>query len=156
MLILILIDVQYSQKAVFSFEKGSNGQNYLLFFKFQPPSKKIPQQNVWFLPTLNAIWKSLGLIVSKSGFTCSGLRLFPGRGEYEFAFEFVNLLLKIKGKKRPNFVIFVVRNAFFIGIHSIQGWTATKRHGVTRKTSTKRSTNTGNLFRKNLQLIDLC
>ena len=28
MLILILIDVQYSQKAVFSFEKGLNGQNH--------------------------------------------------------------------------------------------------------------------------------
>ena len=28
MLILILIDVQYLQKAVFSSEKGSNGQNY--------------------------------------------------------------------------------------------------------------------------------
>ena len=28
MLILILIDVQYSQKAVFSFEKGSNDQNH--------------------------------------------------------------------------------------------------------------------------------
>ena len=27
MLILILIDIQYSQKAVFSFEKGSNHQN---------------------------------------------------------------------------------------------------------------------------------
>ena len=28
MLILTLIDVQYSQKAVFSFEKGSNCQNH--------------------------------------------------------------------------------------------------------------------------------
>ena len=28
MLILILIDVQYSQKAVVSFEKGLNGQNH--------------------------------------------------------------------------------------------------------------------------------
>ena len=28
MLILILIDVQYSQNAVFSFEKGSNHQNH--------------------------------------------------------------------------------------------------------------------------------
>ena len=29
MLMLILIDVQYSQKAVFSFEKSSNRQNYI-------------------------------------------------------------------------------------------------------------------------------
>ena len=28
MLVLILIDVQHSQKALFSFEKGSNGQNH--------------------------------------------------------------------------------------------------------------------------------
>ena len=40
MVILILIDVRYSQKAVFSFEKCSNGQNQFLI-KFQPPSKKI-------------------------------------------------------------------------------------------------------------------
>ena len=44
MLILILIDVQYSQKAVFSFEKGLNHQNYpspgsLHLVKRFPPSK---------------------------------------------------------------------------------------------------------------------
>ena len=33
MLVLILIDVQYSQKAVFSFKKASNGQNH----KITPP-----------------------------------------------------------------------------------------------------------------------
>ena len=27
---------------------------------------------------------------------------------------------------------------FYIGIHSMQGWAATTRHGVTRKGSTKR------------------
>ena len=40
-----------------------------------------------------------------------------------------------------------------IGIHSIQGWTATARHWVTRKRSTKWLKHTGNLFKKNLQLI---
>ena len=44
MLILILIDVKYSQKAVFSFEKGSNGQNHsssgcYLLVKKSPPTK---------------------------------------------------------------------------------------------------------------------
>ena len=44
MLILILIDVQYSQKAVFSFEKGLNHQNHpspgsLHLVKRFPPSK---------------------------------------------------------------------------------------------------------------------
>ena len=42
MLILILIDVQYLQNIVFSFEKGLNSQNY--------PIKKFPQQNSYFLP----------------------------------------------------------------------------------------------------------
>ena len=32
----------------------------------------------------------------------------------------------------------------------------TKRHGVTRKRSTKRLNHTGNLFRKKLQLKDVC
>ena len=35
----------------------------------------------------------------------------------------------------------------------MQGSTATTRYGVTRKRSTKRLKHTGNLFRKNLQLI---
>ena len=44
MLILVLIDVQYSQKAVFSFEKGSNHQNQsssgsLYLVNTPPPSK---------------------------------------------------------------------------------------------------------------------
>ena len=40
---------------------------------------------------------------------------------------------------------------FLIVIHSMQDWTATTRHGVTRKRSTTRLQQTGNLFRKNLQ-----
>ena len=45
---------------------------------------------------------------------------------------------------------------FNIGIHSMQGLTATTRHGVTRKRNTKRLRHTGSpfLFRKNLQLKD--
>ena len=54
----------------------------------------------------------------------------------------------------------IVKNFFFfflkIGIHSMQGSAATTRHGVTRKGSTKRLKHTGNLFRKNLQLKDIC
>ena len=43
MLILILINVQYLQNVVFSFEKGSNVQNNS---RFPPPNKTIhPQQN---------------------------------------------------------------------------------------------------------------
>ena len=46
--------------------------------------------------------------------------------------------------------------SFLIGIHSMQGRTATTRHGVTRKRPTKRFKHTLNLFRKNLQLIGVC
>ena len=58
MLIVILIDVQYSQKAVFSFEKGSNCQNHSLsgslhLLKTFPSVKfPIPHQ------PLTAIWKT--------------------------------------------------------------------------------------------------
>ena len=40
--------------------------------------------------------------------------------------------------------------------HPLSQWTATTGHGVTRKRSTKRLQYTGNLFRRNLQLKDLC
>ena len=43
-----------------------------------------------------------------------------------------------------------------IGIHSMQGWTATTKHAATRKRSTKRLKHTGNLFRRSLQLIGVC
>ena len=50
-----------------------------------------------------------------------------------------------------------IRGMFFlIGIHSMQGWTALTRHGITRKRSTKRSKHTRNLFRKNIQLKVVC
>ena len=46
---------------------------------------------------------------------------------------------------------------FSIGIHSMQGRTVTTRHGVTRKKKAqKRLQATENLFRKNLQLKDVC
>ena len=45
---------------------------------------------------------------------------------------------------------------FLIGIHSIQDWTVTTRHGVTRKRRTKRLKDTGYLFRKYIQLIGVC
>ena len=45
---------------------------------------------------------------------------------------------------------------FLIGIHSMQGWTATTTHGVTRKEAQKRLQDTENLVRKKLQLKDVC
>ena len=62
MLILILIDVQYSQKAIFSFEKGLNCENYS-YPGSHHPVKNLPQQNFkfppswgWIPPLLNRIW----------------------------------------------------------------------------------------------------
>ena len=49
--------------------------------------------------------------------------------------------------KMPSFLL--------IGVHSMQDWTATARHGVTRKRSTKELQHTGNPLRKNLQLKDV-
>ena len=61
MLILILIDVQYSQKAVFSFEKGLNHENHSSPGSHHPV-KNLPQQNFqfppswgWIPPLLNGI-----------------------------------------------------------------------------------------------------
>ena len=45
---------------------------------------------------------------------------------------------------------------FFIGVHFMEGSTATMRQGVTRKQAKKRLQNRENLFRKNLQLKDVC
>ena len=45
---------------------------------------------------------------------------------------------------------------FLIGIYFMQGYTATTRHGVTRKRNTERLKHTGNLFRKILQSKDVC
>ena len=51
---------------------------------------------------------------------------------------------------------FLFAFVFLIAIHSMQGWTATMRHGVTRKEAQKRLQDKKNLFRKNLQLKDVC
>ena len=75
MLILIVIDVQYSQKVVFSFENGSNRKNQSssrclhLVKKF--PTSKISDSNLllggggapFSHPPLNAIWKNLNCML---------------------------------------------------------------------------------------------
>ena len=45
---------------------------------------------------------------------------------------------------------------FLVGIHPMQGWTATARHGVTRKEAQKGLQDIEDLFRKNPQLKDVC
>ena len=64
MLIFILIDVQYLQKAAFSFEKGLNRQNH-----FPSPGKKnSPKQNFRFssAPTNNHLPGQLYVKISQS------------------------------------------------------------------------------------------
>ena len=68
---------------------------------------------------------------------------------------FVFTRIKRKGKIR-RIEESVAYHFFLIGIHSMQGWRATTRHGVARKRSTKRLKHTGNFFTKNLQLIGVC
>ena len=60
MLILILIHVQHSQKAVFSFEKGPNHQNHPLL-RFPLPGKKVPPPTIKVSVAHPAIWKTLSL-----------------------------------------------------------------------------------------------
>ena len=75
---------------------------------------------------------------------------------YYFLKTYDNSFLKVFIISQLIFIIFQSFCFFFlIGIHSMQGWTATMRHGVTRKRSTKRLEHTGNLFRKNLQLKNM-
>ena len=59
MLILINVNVQYSEKVVFSFENGSNSQNHS--YSLTPPNTLLAK----FLinSPLNAIWNTLNITV---------------------------------------------------------------------------------------------
>ena len=64
-------------------------------------------------------------------------------------------LLSDDSNDSGNMIIYLM--IFFLTeIHSMQGWTATMMHGVTKKEAQKRLQDTENLFRKNLQLKDVC
>ena len=56
-----------------------------------------------------------------------------------------------KGRRNKNKKIF-----FLMGIHSMEGWTAFRSHGVTGKIITKRLKHTGNMVKKDLQLKCVC
>ena len=61
-------------------------------------------------------------------------------------------------KQKAFFIIFKgisVLTQICAEIHSMKGQIATTRHGVTRKRTTKRLKDKGNLFRKSLQLQGL-
>ena len=59
MLILTLIDVQYSWKVLFIFEKGSNGQNHSSSGSDHPVKKMPPPAKFLTPPPLTAIWKTV-------------------------------------------------------------------------------------------------
>ena len=59
-------------------------------------------------------------------------------------------LVNVYYKLQTNFSMLRWLTLFLIGIHSMQGWTATTSHGVTRKWSIKRLKHTGNLFKNNI------
>ena len=69
LILIILIDVQYSKKAAFSFEKGWNHQKHSLGFlhtvkKIPPVKFPIPPPPQWeggftTPPPLTTIWKTL-------------------------------------------------------------------------------------------------
>ena len=61
MLILILIDAQYSQKAVFSFEKESICQKSL-HLRLPSPGKKIHPVQFLIPSPLTTIWKTLKVV----------------------------------------------------------------------------------------------
>ena len=67
----------------------------------------------------------------------------------------MKLLFFFKLSVIPNYHVDIF---FLIGIHPMQGWKATKRHGVTRKKKHKKDyiQDTENLFTENLQLKDVC
>ena len=92
---------------------------------------------------INFHFRSRGIRTTKYGIETSYLgstlwNLAPNE------YKFITPLADFKGS-----VCYII---FLIGIHSIQGWRATKRHGVTRKRSTKILKYTRNLLRKNLHL----
>ena len=59
-----LIDVQYLQKVVFSFEKGSNGQNHSSSGSHNPIKKSpLPRAKFPIPPPLSVIWKTVKPVI---------------------------------------------------------------------------------------------
>ena len=73
MVILILIDNRYPEKAVFSFEKGSNCQNHCSSGSHLPVTHPLPFSQIYdspvLPPPLTAIWKTLETAVQKKTWT---------------------------------------------------------------------------------------
>ena len=82
--------------------------------------------------------------------------LYWNYGQNLFLFKYFHkTCTDMHHKHKSICMIFCYGDFFLIGIHYLQGWTATAKHWVTRKRSTGRFKHTGSLFRKNLQLKDV-
>ena len=93
--------------------------------------------------------------ISPHFFVSYCLSLLPSIG-FSFLLSVLSFFLFRMSLCFSVYYFFLFFFCFLIGIHSMQGWTATTRHGVTRERSKKRLKHTRNLFRKNPQLKGVC
>ena len=87
MLILILINVQYLQNVVFSFEKGSSGQNHSLSDSHNQIEKSLQVNFSSTSLPLTTVWKTLDRGPSLLKFVC----LF----QVKFNFSMDNFFLRV-------------------------------------------------------------
>ena len=135
----------------------SNGLSVNFASNVKQLHKPRPGHSIYFL---NRIW--FCVLQHDQFFPC--LRRFSNLTQFAFAFWIACATCNISELKwtcenmkvRLIFHSLHSTRLFLVGIHSMQGWTATTRHGVTKKRTTKRLKHTGNLFRKNLQLNNVC
>ena len=84
-LVLILINVQHSQKAAFSFEKGSNHQNHSSLGSLHP-IKNLPQYN-----GIVVLCNCIMLKKKKKPLFMDGVQLSQGYSHFEEAVYFLPL-----------------------------------------------------------------
>ena len=80
----------------------------------------------------------------------TGVNSMPSMAYFFQKFVLSKQLQRVKNEHREKSILKK------IGIRSMQEWTATTRHGITRKRSTKRLSHTGNFIKKKLKLIAVC
>ena len=71
-------------------------------------------------------------------------------------FQVADVQTKLCHEPKSARIMTVLETIYLNRIHSKQGWTATTRHGVTRKRSTENLKHTEILFRKSLELKGVC
>ena len=103
-----------------------------------------------FLLAKEKTWRSIFNANSELLQNCTKKQIMPLKTTVDWLFNDIWRYLIIALIENWRFSANSCKGLFFlIGIHSMEGWTATTRHGVTRKRSTKRLQHRRNLFRKN-------